>query len=209
MCAKKRDDDMSDVDMNNDIDTSTSVQSVQKSGVSKMATAAAIAVPIGIITTVVVQQGGPAEFLEAAKEFIASAGDAGPAYFVLAYIIATVALLPASVLTLAAGYLYGPAYGTAIVSLASTSAAAAAFLISRYLARPLVEGYMSKTPKFALIQKAISAEGVRIVFLLRLSPLIPFNISNYLYGLTRVPFAPYVAASWAGMLPGECSLNVP
>jgi hypothetical protein len=67
MCAKKRDDDMSDVDIDSDIDTSTSVRSVPKSGVSKIATAAAIAVPIGIITTVVVQQGGPVEFLEVRK----------------------------------------------------------------------------------------------------------------------------------------------
>eukprot|EP00959_Pyramimonas_sp_CCMP1952_P097042 2028346-Pyramimonas_sp.AAC.3 len=79
----------------------------------------------------------PCRALQSAKTFIASAGEAGPAYFVLAYIIATVALLPASVLTLAAGYLYGPAYGTALVSLSSTAAAASSFLISRYaVSRP-------------------------------------------------------------------------
>ncbi|KAK3268503.1 hypothetical protein CYMTET_23000 [Cymbomonas tetramitiformis] len=93
--------------------------------------AAVLALPAIVIGTYVAQNGGPAEFLQEVVN-----GDRGPAFFVGSYVVATVALLPASVLTLAAGYLYGPIKGTALVSIASTTAAATAFLISRYLVMP-------------------------------------------------------------------------
>jgi len=88
-----------------------------------------------------------------------------------------------------------------IVSLASTAAAGLAFLIARHLARARVEKLARRNPKFAALDKAVGRNGWKVVGLLRLSPLIPFSLSNYLYGLTAVRFLPYVVASWVGMLP--------
>ena len=137
--------------------------------------------------------------LEAIKE--ASSDEfLGPAVFIGAYALATVFLFPASLLTLAAGALYGPIRGTAIVSLASTLGATLAFLVSRLLAREWVEAKLKDSPKLnSILNGVISA---KVVFLLRLSPLLPFNLLNYGLGLTSISLVEYVIASWAGMLPG-------
>jgi hypothetical protein len=160
---------------------------------------------------------------------VADGGTAGPFIFAAAYVVATVALLPAAILTLAAGYLYGPLAGTALVSVCSTTACAVAFLISRYLvctrrerlkesgaggltrevgtplpsvervelvdslsltltltrrsqAKARVERLVETMPRVAALQDAIASEGGRVVLLLRLSPLIPFALSNYFFG---------------------------
>jgi uncharacterized membrane protein YdjX (TVP38/TMEM64 family) len=94
------------------------------------------------------------------------------------------------------------AKGTAVVSVASTLGASASFLISRYLARPLVAARLAGSPRFSAIDRGVAARGGSLVFLLRLSPLLPFGLLNYTLGLTDVRFGSYVAASWAGMLPG-------
>jgi uncharacterized membrane protein YdjX (TVP38/TMEM64 family) len=92
--------------------------------------------------------------------------------------------------------------GTVIVSIAATTGAALAFLIARYFARDKMEQKVGSDQRFRQIDLAIGEQGPKLVFLLRLSPLIPFNLSNYFYGLTAVKFRPYVLASWIGMLPG-------
>jgi uncharacterized membrane protein YdjX (TVP38/TMEM64 family) len=121
--------------------------------------------------------------------------------FVVGYAIATVAFVPGSLLTLAAGALFGLAGGTAVAFVAATLGAAAAFLVSRYLARQVVERRLAGNDRFAAIDRAVAGQGRRIVLLLRLSPLVPFNLLNYALGLTRVRFADYLVAS-VGMLPG-------
>jgi uncharacterized membrane protein YdjX (TVP38/TMEM64 family) len=92
--------------------------------------------------------------------------------------------------------------GTAVVSIAATAGASLAFLIARYLARGQIERKVVNNPRFSRIDRAIGERGAKLVFLLLLSPVIPFNLSNYFYGLTSVKFWPYVMASWIGMLPG-------
>lgn len=142
--------------------------------------------------------------LDAVEAAVVAAGPAGPLIFIGAYAVAAVALIPASLLTLAAGYLFGPLAGTAVVSAASTLGAAAAFLIARSAARPLVAERLrtgAAAEKLAAIDAGIAEQGARVVFLLRLSPLVPYGLLNYGLGLTGVSFWPYVAASWAGMLP--------
>ena len=126
----------------------------------------------------------------------------GPVVFALFYILAAVLFVPGLALTLAAGAIFGLALGTVVVSIASTTAAAIAFLIARYLARGAVERKARRYPKFGAIDKAVGEEGWKIILLLRLSPAVPFSAGNYLYGLTAVRFWPYVLASWVGMLPG-------
>lgn len=126
----------------------------------------------------------------------------GPAFFALAYVGATVLLLPGSALTLAAGALFGTSVGLITASLASTSSAAISFLIARYLARNAVARRLEAQPRFHAIDRAIGEQGWKIVGLLRLSPAVPFSISNYLYGMTAIRFVPYVLVSWIAMLPG-------
>lgn len=134
-------------------------------------------------------------------EWVQGLGVWGPVVFVLGYVVATVAFVPGSILTLGAGAIFGLVKGSALVLLAATLGASAAFLVSRYLARGAIERRLAGNERFAAIDRAIGREGRRIVFLLRLSPVFPFNLLNYALGLTRVRFADYLIAS-VGMLPG-------
>lgn len=133
---------------------------------------------------------------------IAASGPLAPVVFVLAYVLCAVFFLPASILTVASGFLFGPVKGTAAVSVGSTIGATVAFLIGRYLARPWVASKAAKEPRFRAIDTAVVSQGARIVFLLRLSPLFPYSLLNYGLSLTSVPLGSYVIASWIGMLPG-------
>jgi uncharacterized membrane protein YdjX (TVP38/TMEM64 family) len=125
----------------------------------------------------------------------------GPVAFVLAYAIAVVAFVPASLLTLAAGTIFGLAKGVVYVFVAATTGAALAFLVSRHFARRAVERRIAGNRRFAAIDRAVAAEGRKVVFLLRLSPVFPFTLLNYALGLTRVRFGDYLVAS-LGMIPG-------
>ena len=134
-------------------------------------------------------------------EWVEGLGFWGPGAFVLGYAMAAVALLPGSLLTVAAGALFGLARGTAYVFVGATLGACLAFLIARYLARGAVERRISTHPRFAAVDRAIGGEGLKIVFLLRLSPVFPYNVLNYALGLTRVRLRDFLLAS-VGMLPG-------
>jgi uncharacterized membrane protein YdjX (TVP38/TMEM64 family) len=125
----------------------------------------------------------------------------GPLVFVFAYAAAVVAMVPGSVLTLAAGAIFGLVQGTIYVFFAATLGAALAFLVSRHLARSLVERRLQGNERFSAIDRAVGGEGRKIVFLLRLSPIFPFSLLNYALGLTRVGFWDYFVAS-LGMIPG-------
>jgi uncharacterized membrane protein YdjX (TVP38/TMEM64 family) len=125
----------------------------------------------------------------------------GPAVFASGYAIAVVAFVPASLLTLAAGAIFGIVEGTVYVFVAAIVGSSLAFLVSRYVARGAVERRLEGNDRFAAIDRAVGDQGRKIVFLLRLSPVFPFNLLNYALGLTRVRFADYVLAG-IGMLPG-------
>jgi uncharacterized membrane protein YdjX (TVP38/TMEM64 family) len=140
--------------------------------------------------------------LRTALEAIARLGAWGPVLFALLYIAATVLFLPGSILTLGAGVVFGLARGAVIVSISATLGATAAFLVGRYVARDWVAGKIEGNPKFRAIDEAVAREGWKIVGLTRLSPVFPFNLLNYAFGLTRVSLSHYVIASWIGMMPG-------
>ena len=125
----------------------------------------------------------------------------GPVAFILGYAVATVAFLPGSVLTLAAGAIFGLVQGTIYSLIGATIGASGAFLVARYVARRAVARKIAGNAKFAAIDRAVGREGFKIVALLRLSPVFPFNLLNYALGLTEVRFLPYLAAC-AAMLPG-------
>jgi uncharacterized membrane protein YdjX (TVP38/TMEM64 family) len=134
--------------------------------------------------------------------WIDSLGNWGPAAFILIYIAGCVLFVPGSALTLGAGILFGVPRGSIIVSIAATLGATAAFLIARYLAREWVAGKLAAHPKFSAVDQAVASEGWKMVGLIRLSPIFPFSLMNYAFGITRVSLRDYVLASWIGMLPG-------
>jgi uncharacterized membrane protein YdjX (TVP38/TMEM64 family) len=129
-------------------------------------------------------------------------GPWGPVLFVLIYIVAAVLFVPGSALTLGAGAVFGVGLGSVLVSLGATLGATAAFLVGRYFARDWVAKKIEGNASFAAIDRAVAAEGWKIVGLTRLSPAFPFSLLNYAFGLTRVSLRDYVVASWIGMMPG-------
>lgn len=134
--------------------------------------------------------------------WIRSAGAAGVVVFAVVYVAAAVFMLPGSVLTLMAGFAFGPVWGTVLVSPVSVLAATLAFQLGRTVARERVASRAGGDLRFSAIDRAIGDQGFRVVALLRLSPVLPFNLLNYALGLTRVSLRDYVLASWIGMLPG-------
>ncbi len=128
-------------------------------------------------------------------------GPVGPVVFMAGYALAVVAFVPGSLLTLAAGAVFGVFAGTGYVLIGATLGSAAAFLISRHVARAPFERRLGTNPRFAAIDRAIAGQGRKVVFLLRLSPVFPFTLLNYALGLTRIRFGDFLVAS-IGMLPG-------
>lgn len=135
-------------------------------------------------------------------EWVEGLGFWAPVAYIAGYTILTVAMVPGSPLTIAAGAIFGLAWGTAYALIGATTGACAAFLISRYVARGTIERRLEGNARFAAVDRAIADRGFFIVVLLRLSPVFPFNLINYGLGLTKVPFPHYAAASIA-MLPGS------
>lgn len=133
--------------------------------------------------------------------WIQGAGVTGMAAYVLTYVVATVLLLPGSVLTLGAGFAWGPLWGVAMVVPTSVAAATAAFLLGRTVLRPHVERRVRADPRFLAIDRAVGESGLKLVILLRLSPVLPFNLLNYALALTRVSLRDYVLGSAIGMVP--------
>ena len=138
--------------------------------------------------------------LPAVARWVDDLGAWGPLAFVVLYALAVVAFVPAAPLTLAAGAIFGLAKGVVYVFVAATLGSALAFLVARYAARAAVERRLAAN-RFAAIDRAVAAEGRKIVFLLRLSPVFPFTLLNYVLGLTRVGFADYMLGAF-GMIPG-------
>ena len=155
---------------------------------------------VGVVVLVLLgrQAGG---YVPQFAQWVNGLGVWGPVVFILGYALAAVAFVPGSLLTLAAGAIFGIGRGVVYVFIAAVLGSSAAFLVARYLARQAIERRLANNPRFAAIDRAVRAQGRKIVFLLRLSPVFPFNLLNYALGLTRVRFADYLIAS-AGMLPG-------
>ncbi len=145
---------------------------------------------------------GVGGWLAALREWIAALGSWGPLVFLLVYVVATVAALPGSVLSLAAGSLFGAVQGIILVSIGATLGASLAFLLGRYVAREATSRWLAKHDRLRRLDNLTAAHGAVIVALTRLVPLIPFNLLNYALSLTQVPFWTYVFWTWLCMLPG-------
>ncbi|MEM7590004.1 MAG: TVP38/TMEM64 family protein [Cyanobacteria bacterium P01_A01_bin.83] len=143
----------------------------------------------------------PQELLRNALQWVDDLGAIAPIAFILIYMIATVAFLPGSILTLGAGVLFGVVQGSIYVFIGATIGATLAFLVGRYLARGWISRKIAGNQKFSAIDQAVGKEGLKIVLLTRLSPIFPFNLLNYGLGVTGVSLKDYILAS-VGMIPG-------
>ena len=142
-------------------------------------------------------------FAQRLPEFVTwvrSLGVWGPVAFIAGYGVAAVVLAPAFLLTIAAGAIWGVRLGIVYVTVGATLGAILAFVAARYFVRGLVEHYVVRHPRLAAIDRAVEAEGFRLVFLLRLSPVVSYVLLNYVLGISRVRFREYVAGTM-GMLP--------
>lgn len=129
------------------------------------------------------------QLLEDTVNQIAGLGPYGYLYFSLVYIVAELLAIPAMPLTASSGYLFGLLPGTLVVLFSATIAAGISFFIGRTFLRSFAQEFIQKSDKWRAVDKAIAKEGFKVILLLRLSPLLPFALSNYLYAVTSVDFA--------------------
>jgi uncharacterized membrane protein YdjX (TVP38/TMEM64 family) len=132
---------------------------------------------------------------------IQQSGWVGWVWFVALYVMSCVLFLPGSVLTVGAGAVYGGGWGTLLVAVASTAGSVVNFVTSRYLARGWVERRMVRSDRMKSLGRAIEREGWKLIFLSRLSPLVPHSVVSYAAGLTRISLWKYSLASFVGFLP--------
>lgn len=166
----------------------------------KLVVAAALAIAIAGI--VLARSPTVATTIATAADWARGAGALGVAAFVATYVIATVALLPGSVLTIAAGFTYGLGWGVVLVIPTAVISATVAFVVGRVFARERVTRRFGGGRRFQAIDAAVERRGALVVGLLRLSPVFPFVVLNYLLSITKVNTRAYIAASALGMLPG-------
>ena len=152
--------------------------------------------------------GGPAGWFDQLQmqlvsllEWIRDLGPIAPIVFILAYIVITVAFLPASIVTLGAGFVFGVVQGSILVFIGAMLGATAAFLIGRFVARDWIAKKVAGNDFFNALDNAIAKEGLKLIFLIRLSPAFPFNLLNYALGLTKVSLPSYVLGT-TGIIPG-------
>ncbi|MGB3296723.1 MAG: TVP38/TMEM64 family protein [Phormidesmis sp.] len=134
-------------------------------------------------------------------EWINGLGAIAPIVFILAYIAITVAFLPASVVTLGAGFVFGVVKGSILVFIGAMLGATAAFLIGRFVARDWIAKKVADNRFFNSLDNAIAEAGLKLIFLIRLSPAFPFNLLNYALGLTKVSLKDYIIGT-TGIIPG-------
>jgi len=136
------------------------------------------------------------------QHLILQSGTLGYGLYIALFIVATVCLMPGSILVLVGGIVFGPWVGTLLSLVAATLASALSFLLARLLGRTLLLNYVGHTATFQAIERGIARNGVDFLILTRLIPLFPYNIQNYAYGLTAIPFWPYTLISALTTLPG-------
>ena len=141
------------------------------------------------------------------KAWINGLGAVGPLVYILLFIAACLFFLPGLPVAILGGLAFGPIMGSVWASIGSTAGAALAFLVARYVARDMVEGWAQANPLFKKIDDGVAAQGWRMLMITRLVPVFPFNLQNYAYGLTKIGFPTYVLVSWICMLPGAIAFT--
>jgi uncharacterized membrane protein YdjX (TVP38/TMEM64 family) len=150
---------------------------------------------------------GPGDtWLTAAFVAIEGSGTAGMVAYVALFVLATIILVPGSLLTVVAGFLFGVTWGFLLVTMASLLAALATLGVGRYIARDVVYRRLAARPRLRLLLRAIEDNGTRAVFFARIVPFIPYNLLNYALSLTHVRWRPYAVGTVLGMIPGSLTL---
>lgn len=140
--------------------------------------------------------------LDRLRDWIGGFGIAAPLVFIAIYVVATVAFLPGTPLTLLAGLVFGPVFGTLWAVIGATIGATLAFLVGRYAARGLVERWTAKDERIRRLDEGVERQGWRMLLITRLVPVFPFNLQNYAYGLTRIGLGTYVLLTAVCIIPG-------
>ena len=184
---------------------------VLKIGIGALAAAAAVVVAL--------QYKSAGEWMEFAvenvnnlKQILLDAGYWGPVIIFALYLVTTVFMLPLWGFHMTCGFVYGTFWSALLISVTQAVCAGAAFLTSRYIARPFIKERLEKYfgKKYQAIDRAVGKQGFKIILLLRLSPIIPFGINNYICGCTQMRFWDFVIGTWLGILPGTtayCNLG--
>ena len=148
------------------------------------------------------------EGLSRLRGWVDGLGVLGPPVYIGAYVLAAIAFVPALPMSLLGGLLFGPAWGTVYASVGSTLGAVVVFLLARYAARHLVERWVSNSPALLRLDHAAIRYGFRLVMITRLVPLFPYNVQNYVYGITGIGVGPYTVTSWLCMLPSTVAFTL-
>ena len=141
------------------------------------------------------------------RDWIGGFGVAAPLVFIAIYVVATVAFLPGTPLSLLAGLVFGPVFGTLWAVIGATIGATLAFLVGRYAARGLVEGWTSNNERLKRLDEGVERQGWRMLLITRLVPLFPFNLQNYAYGLTKIGLGTYVLLTALCIIPGAAAFT--
>ena len=148
-----------------------------------------------------------AEWLEAFKTWVKDAGALGYVLYAVAYAVCCVLVVPALALTLGAGAIFGFVAGSIVVLIGATLGACAAFFLAHTVLRRRVERITEKHVKFRALDRAITREGTKIMWLVRLSGFPPFTWVNYAFGLTGIKFLPYLVTTFFGIIPGTLAFT--
>jgi uncharacterized membrane protein YdjX (TVP38/TMEM64 family) len=133
--------------------------------------------------------------------WIKGLGPWGALFLIALYVAFCVLLLPGSVLTTTAGFMFGAFWGAVASSLGATLGAMAAFLLGRFALQGWLEGKLATHPRFLAIDRAIGEQGFKIVFLVRLATIVPYDLTSYLFGVTKVRWGRFLLGTWLGRLP--------
>jgi uncharacterized membrane protein YdjX (TVP38/TMEM64 family) len=179
----------------------TGASSLASSGFVTLAVALRVSVAIVVVVALVWLVRAAGGEIPRFAAWVAAQGEWGPLAYILGYMVLTVTFVPGALPTMAAGTVFGLGPGTLYAFLGEVLGGVLAFWLARSVARPWVEPRLTRSVRFGALDRAVAAQGRRIVFMLRLSPAIPFNALNYALGLSTIRFVDYVIASIA-MLPG-------
>lgn len=140
-------------------------------------------------------------WLDAANGWIGANPWQGRLLFVIAFVVGATLMIPGSVLFMSGGYLFGFMEGLPLVAICTGLGAAAAYLTGRTIARDWVAAQVAESARFQALDRALEQRGVIVVVLSRLSLILPYNVLNYMYSITRISLVPYFFATLIGMLP--------
>lgn len=168
---------------------------------------ALLVVTLLVAFVIVVRTLPVAEWLESFKTWVQSQGAIGYVLYALVYVVCCVLIVPALALTLGAGAIFGFAAGSVVNVIGATLGATLAFLLARTVMRHRIERMTSGNVKFRALDRAITAEGTKIMWLVRLSGFPPFTWVNYAFGLTGIHLTPFLITTFFGIIPGTLAFT--